>query len=111
MNIRQQTQLRSYLVCAAERGIGRQNPKARIRVVEPIQQVKRPDRGFMLDESQSSDPITARFPRTSREAFGHGAALPLCPRITFLQSHRGGWIGIAVVVATLAAFALAGLKP
>ena len=69
--------------------------------------MNRTDWSFMLTESQSSDPITARFPRTSREAFGHGAALPLCPRVTFLQSHRGGWIGIVVAVAILAAFALA----
>ena len=68
----------------------------------------RTDWSFMLNESSCQDVITARFPRTSREAFGYST--PLCPRVTFLQSHRGGWIGIAVAVAILAAFALAGLN-
>lgn len=67
----------------------------------------RPDWSFMLDESQSNDPITARFPRTAREAFGHSAALPLCRRITFLPRPRGGWFGIIVAIVILAVFALA----
>ena len=50
---------------------------------------------------------TGRAPHTAREAFGHYASDPAPCRITFLQSHRGGWIGIVVAVAILAAFALA----
>lgn len=105
MNIRQQTQLRSHLVRTAERGLGRKNPTTRIRVVEPIQELKRPDWSFMLNESSCRDEITARFPRTTREAFGYSTPLPA--RVTLLQRHRGGWIGVVVAVAILAAFALA----
>ena len=67
--------------------------------------MNRTDWTFMLTESQSNDPIAARFPRTAREAFGHST--PLCRRITFLNRPRGGWIGVVVAVAILAAFALA----
>lgn len=65
----------------------------------------RTDWSFMLNESSCQDEITARFPRTTREAFGYST--PLCRRVTFLQRPRGGWIGIVVAVAILAAFALA----
>ena len=65
--------------------------------------MNRADYGFLLDESQSSDPITARFPRTARQAFGHYAADPAPSRITFLQRGRTGWAGIAAVVLMLAA--------
>lgn len=65
----------------------------------------RTDWGFMLTESSSQDEITARFPRTSREAFGNSA--PLCRRVTFLQRPRGGLIGLLLTIIVLAAFALA----
>ena len=67
----------------------------------------RTDWSFMLNESSCQDVITARFPRTSREAFGYST--PLCPRVTFLQRQRGGWLALLIVVAViaLAAFALA----
>lgn len=65
----------------------------------------RTDWGFMLNESSCQDVITARFPRTSREAFGYST--PLCRRVTFLQRPRGGWIVLLAVVIILAAFALA----
>ena len=71
--------------------------------------MNRADWSFMLTESQSSDPIAARFPRTAREAFGHDA--PLRTDLSFLPRHRGGLVGVVVAVAILAAFALAGLKP
>lgn len=69
--------------------------------------MNRADYGFLLDESQSSDPITARFPRTARQAFGHYAADPAPGRITFLPRPRAGWLGLLAVVAVLAFFALA----
>lgn len=65
----------------------------------------RTDWGFMLTESSSQDEITARFPRTSREAFGNSE--PLCRRVSFLHRQRGGWFVLLAVVAILAAFALA----
>lgn len=68
--------------------------------------MNRTDWSFMLDESQSSDPVTARFPRTAREAFGHHAYAPM-RRFSFLPCVRTSWIGIVVAVAILAAFALA----
>lgn len=64
--------------------------------------MNRADYGFLLDESQSSDPITARFPRTARQAFGHYAADPAPSRVTFLQRGRTGWAGIAAAVLMLA---------
>lgn len=67
----------------------------------------RNDYAFMIDESQSSDPITARFPRTSREAFGHHSQPAFGSDLSFLPRHRGGWIGVVVAIAILAAFALA----
>lgn len=68
----------------------------------------RTDWGLMLDESSCEDDITARIPRTTREAFGYSVS-PLCPRVTFLPRQRGGWLTLAAVVAAiaLAAFALA----
>ena len=68
--------------------------------------MNRSDYAFMLNESQSSDPVTARFPRTAREAFGHHAYAPM-RRFSFLPCLRASWIGVAVAVAILAAFALA----
>lgn len=68
--------------------------------------MNRNDYTIMIDESQSSDPVTARFPRTAREAFGHHDYAPM-RRFSFLPCLRGGWIGIVVAVAILAAFALA----
>lgn len=69
--------------------------------------MNRPDYGFLLNESACQDEITARFPRTAREAFGHYNGAPMCQRVTFLQRPRSGWIGLLVAVAILAAFALA----
>lgn len=66
--------------------------------------MNRADYGFLLDESQSSDPITARFPRTARQAFGHYAADPAPGRITFLQRGRTGWAGIAAAVLAAVIF-------
>lgn len=68
--------------------------------------MNRTDYSFLLDEQACDDPITARFPRTSREAFGPHAYTPM-RRFSFLPCLRGGWIGIVVAVAILAAFALA----
>lgn len=68
--------------------------------------MNRPDYAFMLNESQSSDPVTARFPRTAREAFGHHAYAPM-RRFSFLPCLRASWIGVVVAVAILAAFSLA----
>ena len=65
----------------------------------------RTDWSFMLTESSCEDVIIARFPRTSREAFGYSE--PLCRRVSFLHRQRGGWIVLLAVVAILAAFALA----
>lgn len=70
--------------------------------------MSRADYGFLLDESQSSDPITARFPRTARQAFGHYAADPAPSRVTFLQRPRAGWLGLLVAVAVLAFFVISG---
>ena len=66
----------------------------------------RTDWSFMLNESSCQDVITARFPRTAREAFGHHAYAPM-RRFSFLPCLRGGWIGVVVAVAILIAFALA----
>lgn len=66
--------------------------------------MNRADYAFLLDESQSSDPITARFPRTARQAFGHYAADPAPGRITFLQRGRTGWAGIAAAVLAAVIF-------
>lgn len=68
--------------------------------------MNRPDWTFMLDESSCQDEITARFPRTSREAFG-SEFCPLGDRVTFLQRPRAGWIGLLATITILAAFALA----
>lgn len=70
--------------------------------------MNRPDYAFLLDETASNDHITARFPRTSREAFGHHHPQPrLQHHLTFLPRQRGGWLGLLVAAAILAAFALA----
>lgn len=69
--------------------------------------MNRADYAFLLDESQSRDPITARFPRTTREAFGHYDATQLAHRVTFLPRPRAGWLGLLAAVAVLAFFALA----
>lgn len=70
------------------------------------------DWDFMVDQGRSTqDALTARFPRTTREAFGHYDVAPLCRRVTFLQRQRGGWLGLLVAAAILAAFALVELKP
>lgn len=63
--------------------------------------MNRPDWSFMLDEQACDDHITARFPRTSREAFGHYSQPQLEHHITFLPRQRGGWIALAVVVALI----------
>ena len=68
--------------------------------------MNRPDYAFLLDETASNDPITARFPRTSREAFGHHSQPRLSHDITFLPRQRGGWLAIAAVVAALIVFAI-----
>ena len=62
----------------------------------------RPDYGFLLDESQSSDHITARFPRTSREAFGHYSDEPLRDDIHFVYNPPRGWaVFVCVIVVAL----------
>ena len=68
--------------------------------------MNRKDYTFLITESQSNDQVTARFPRTAREAFGHHDYAPM-RRFSFLPCLRSGWIGLAVAVAILAAFALA----
>lgn len=69
----------------------------------------RSDWSFMLDESACQDEITARFPRTTREAFGHNQGAPLTSlRMTFLPRQRNGWLAIAAVVAVLAFFVITG---
>lgn len=59
----------------------------------------RTDWSFMITESSCEDVVTDRFPRTSREAFGYSDPLP--SRITFLHSHRGGWLGVVAVVVVV----------
>lgn len=64
--------------------------------------MNRTDYTFLLDESQSSDPITARFPRTSREAFGPYADEPLRRDIHFVYNAPRGWtIFVFVIVVAL----------
>lgn len=64
--------------------------------------MNRPDYGFLLDESQSNDPITARFPRTAREAFGHYAHAPLRRDINFVYHAPRGWtVFVFVIVVAL----------
>jgi hypothetical protein len=90
--IRQQTQLRSPLIVAAERGLNTPN-RYKPRRPQPL--------GFLIDGTACTDDnLTARFPRSSREAFGHNEPAP--GRITFLQRSRSGWAGIAAAVLMLA---------
>ena len=64
--------------------------------------MNRTDYCFLLDESQSSDHITARFPRTSREAFGPYAAEPLRRDIRFVYNAPRGWtVFVLVIVVAL----------
>jgi hypothetical protein len=64
---------------------------------------------FLIDGTACTDDnLTARFPRSSREAFGHSDPAP--GRITFLQRGRTGWAGIAAVVLVLAAVILWSVK-
>jgi len=79
--IRQQTHNRSPLLMAAEHGNH-----------APL--------SFLIDGTACTDDnLTARFPRSSREAFGYNDPAP--KRITFLQRSRSGWVGIAAAVLLL----------
>lgn len=84
-SIRQQTHLRSALMTTAER------------------RLKPAPLAFLIDGTADQSE-TLRFPRTTREAFGHYAADAAPKRITFLQFQRGGWCGIAAAVLVLAFF-------
>lgn len=65
--------------------------------------MNRTDFSFMLDETQCMDDLTARFPRTLREAFGHyHQPAPLRRTVTFLPKY-GSILGAVAVVALLAA--------
>ena len=67
------------------------------------------DWDFMVDQGRSTqDALTARFPRTTREAFGHYDAVPMTHRITFLQRPRAGWLGLLAAVAVVAFFVITG---
>lgn len=64
--------------------------------------MNRPDYGFLLDESQSNDPITARFPRTLREAFGPYSTAPMRRDINFIYRAPRGWtVFVAVIVVAM----------
>lgn len=68
--------------------------------------MSRTDYTFLLNESQSNDPITARFPRTAREAFGPYADEPLRRDIHFTYVAPRGWtvfVGVLIVAIVLGA--------
>ncbi len=95
--IRQHTQLRSPLVRAAERGM----PKPADRM-PPARCAPRP-LNFIIDGTAcTDDSLTVRFPRTTREAFGHYHVDALAPhRMTFLPRQSGGWLALAVAVVAV----------
>lgn len=96
--IRQQTQLRSSLVRTAERGL----PKPAQLPVK--RQPPRP-LDFIIDGTAcTDDALVARFPRSTREAFGHHIAEPAPRRVTFLQTTHSGWAGIVAAVLVLSFF-------
>lgn len=100
--IRQQTAMRSQLVRTADGGMAK--PVARL----PRPRLKPRPLDFIIDGTAcTDDALTACYPRTTRQAFGHYAADMAPARITFLRGPRGGWIGLLIAVAILAAFALA----
>lgn len=102
--IRQQTQLRSPLVHTAERGLAK--PADRL----PRPRLKPRPLDFIIDGTACTDDnLTARFPRTSREAFGHYHGAARAPqRLTFLPRQRGGWLALVAVIAVLAFFVITG---
>lgn len=67
---------------------------------------------FLVDGRDSPpDSLTACFPRTARQAFGHYCQpAPLRCSISFLPRLRFGWCGVLAVVLLLVACAL-GAKP
>ena len=91
--IRQQTQLRSQLIVAAERGLNTPR-RYKTRQPQPL--------GFLIDGTACADD-TLRFPRTAREAFGYNEPAPR--RITFLQRSRSGLVGLAAAIAFILFFA------
>lgn len=93
--IRQQTQLRSPLVRTAERGLAK--PANRL----PRPRLKPRPLNFIIDGTACTDE-TLRFPRTSREAFGHYNGAALAPhRLTFLPRQRGGWLAMVAAIALI----------